>query len=126
MEIPKIFDSEYRFATIVWDHEPVSTRQLVELCQQQLGWKRTTTYTVLRRLCDRGVMRMEDSTVTSLIPRQQVQRQESRDFVQRTFHGSLPQFVAAFLGDGSITPQEAEEIHRLIDQAGQAGGGTDG
>lgn len=122
MEIPKIFDSEYRFATIVWDHEPLSTRELVELCRQQLDWKRTTTYTVLRRLCDRGVMRMEDSTVTSLIPRQQVQHHESREFVQRTFRGSLPQFVAAFLGDGSITPQEAEEIHRLIDQAG---GGKD-
>lgn len=118
MEIPKIFDSEYRFATIVWDNEPLSTRKLVELCQQQLEWKRTTTYTVLRRLCDRGIMRMENSTVTSLIPRQQIQHHESRTFVQRTFRGSLPQFVAAFLGDESITPQEAEEIHRLIDQAG--------
>ena len=118
MEIPKIFDSEYRFATIVWEREPVTTRELVELCRQRLDWKRTTTYTVLRRLCDRGIFRMEDSVVTSLIPREEVQRQESRQFVERTFQGSLPQFVAAFLRDKPLSRDEADEIRRLIDQAG--------
>jgi len=118
MEIPKIFDSEYRFAAIVWEREPVTTRELVELCRQRLDWKRTTTYTVLRRLCDRGIFRMEDSVVTSVIPREEVQRQESRQFVERTFQGSLPQFVAAFLRDKPLSRDEADEIRRLIDQAG--------
>lgn len=118
MEIPKIFDSEYRFATIVWDCEPVTTRELVERCQEKLQWKRTTTYTVLRRLCDRGVLKLEDSVVTSRIPREEVQREESRQFLERTFRGSLPQFVAAFLRDRPLSQEDAEEIRRLIDQAG--------
>lgn len=118
MEVPKIFDSEYRFACIVWDHEPVTTRELVELCRKKLEWKRTTTYTVLRRLCDRGIMKTENSVVTSRVSRQAVQGQESRQFVERTFQGSLPQFVAAFLRSGPLSREEAEQLRRLIDQAG--------
>ncbi len=115
-ETPKIFDSEYKFACIVWAHEPVTTKELVRLCQEQLEWKRTTTYTVLKRLCERGIFQNMDSTVTSLIPKEQIQKGESRQFVQRTFGGSLPGFIAAFLGNETLTAQEAEELKAMIDQ----------
>ncbi len=115
-ETPKIFDSEYKFACIVWAHEPVTTKELVRLCQEQLEWKRTTTYTVLKRLCERGIFQTNDSTVTSLIPKEQIQKGESRQFVQRTFGGSLPGFIAAFLGNETLTAQEAEELKAMIDQ----------
>ena len=116
METPKIFDSEYRFACIVWAHEPVTTRELVQLCQEQLEWKRTTTYTVLKRLCERCIFQTENSVVTSRIPREAIQQGESRQFVKRTFGGSLPGFIAAFLGNDKLSEQEAEELKAMIDQ----------
>ena len=116
METPKIFDSEYKFASIVWAHEPVTTKELVQLCQEQLEWKRTTTYTVLKRLCERGIFQTDNSVVTSLIPREQIQKSESQQFVQRTFGGSLPGFIAAFLGGDKLSEQEAEELKAMIDQ----------
>ncbi len=116
METPKIFDSEYRFACIVWAREPVTTKELVRLCQEQLEWKRTTTYTVLKRLCERGIFQTEHSVVTSKIPREEIQRGESRQFVKRTFGGSLPSFIAAFLGGDTLSEQEAEELKAMIDQ----------
>ncbi len=115
-ETPKIFDSEYKFASIVWANEPVTTKELVRLCQEQLEWKRTTTYTVLKRLCERGIFQTENSVVTSLIPKEQIQKGESRQFVQRTFGGSLPGFIAAFLGGDTLSEQEAEELKVMIDQ----------
>lgn len=116
METPKLFDSEYKFACIVWAHEPVTTRELVQLCQTQLEWKRTTTYTVLKRLCERGIFQTENSVVTSRIPREAIQQGESRQFVKRTFGGSLPGFIAAFLGNDKLTEKEAEELKAMIDQ----------
>ena len=116
METPKIFDSEYKFASIVCAHEPVTTKELVQLCQEQLEWKRTTTYTVLKRLCERGIFQTDNSVVTSLIPREQIQKSESQQFVQRTFGGSLPGFIAAFLGGDKLSGQEAEELKAMIDQ----------
>ena len=115
MSAPKIFESEYRFACIVWEHEPIMMRQLVKLCADRLGWKRTTTYTVLKRLVERGIMESNDSVVTSLISKEEIQLQESRDFIERTFDGSLPQFIAAFTNNKSLTDEEAEEIKRMID-----------
>ena len=109
-------NSEYKFASIVWAHEPVTTKELVKLCQEELEWKRTTTYTVLKRLCERGIFQNENSVVTSLIPKEQIQKGESRQFVQRTFGGSLPGFIAAFLGNDKLTEQEAEELKAMIDQ----------
>lgn len=108
-------DSDYRFLTIVWDHAPVASGQLVRLCQNQLGWKKSTTYTQLKRLIDKGLVQNEQSVVTPLVSRDQVQRQESSYFVDRTFNGSLPGFVAAFLGGRTISGAEAEELKRLID-----------
>lgn len=115
METPKIFESEYRFCQILWEHEPVSSTELVRLCQGALGWKKSTTYTVIRRLSDRGVVKLENAVVTALVSREQVQHSESREFVDRAFNGSLPQFIAAFASGKKLSRQEAEEIRRLID-----------
>lgn len=116
MEMPKIFESEYRFCQILWEREPVSSRELVRLCQERLGWKKSTTYTVIKRLSERGVVKMENSTVTALVSKGQVQRSESREFIDRTFGGSLPQFIAAFTSGKALTDQEVAEIRRLIDE----------
>ena len=115
MEIPKIFESEFRFMLIVWEHAPVTGAELVKLAREQLEWKKSTTYTVIRRLCDRGVIENNGGTVTALYTRDEVQRQESREFLGRTFGGSLPGLVAAFASNKSLTRAEAEEIRRIID-----------
>ena len=112
---PKIFDSEYKFACIVWEHEPVSTRDLVKYCADELEWKRTTTYTVLKRLCERGIFQNVNSVVTSKIPKEEIQHGESRQFVKRTFGGSLPGFIAAFLGNDTLSDEEAEALKAMID-----------
>ena len=116
MEIPKIFESEYRFCLILWEHEPVTAVELVKLCQDQLGWKRTTTYTVLKKLSERGMVQNVDSTVTALVKREQVQQYESEAVVDRTFGGSLPSFIAAFVSGRSLSEEDAQEIRALIDQ----------
>ena len=115
MEIPKIFESEYRFCCILWEHQPVSSSELVKLCAQQLGWKKSTTYTVIHRLAERGVLKTENAIVTALITREQVQEQESREFVDRTFSGSLPQFLAAFTRQKKLDPEEIAQSRSLID-----------
>ena len=96
METPKIFESEYRFCLILWEHEPVNSTKLVELCKTQLGWSKATTYTVIRRLSERGVVKNENAVVTSLVSKEQVQESELEELVERTFEGSLPAFIAAF------------------------------
>lgn len=125
MSTPKIFESEYRFACIVWAHEPIAMRELVRLCADQLGWKRTTTYTVLKRLSERGIMTSQDAVVSSLISKEEIQRHESRDFIERTFDGSLPQFIAAFANAQSLTAEEAEAIRRMIDTYQEEGHDAD-
>ena len=116
MEQYKLFDAEFKFMCIVWDSEPIKTRNLTELCKEKLGWKRTTTYTVLKRLMDRGILRNENSTVYAIIKREQVQKYESETVVEKAFNGSLPKFIAAFLNDKTLSDDEAEEIKRLIDR----------
>ena len=106
MDTPKIFESEYRFCLILWEHEPVRSRELVELCREQLGWKPTTTYTVIRRLSERGVLKSENSIVSSLITQDEVQAAEIDELVEKKFGGSLPAFVAAFTRHRRITEQE--------------------
>lgn len=115
METPRIFDSEYQLAQIVWECEPLTTRELVRLCSERLHWKRTTTYTQLKRLCDRGILKTENSIVTSRISREAIQLSESRNFLDRTFSGSVAQLVQAFTGGHALTREEADEIRRLID-----------
>ena len=115
MGTPKIFESEYRFACIVWEKEPVSVKELIALCNEQLEWKRTTTYTVLKRLCERGIMKNEDGIVNSLYTKEQIQYSESRQFLDKTFEGSLPGFLAAFLKGKNISEKELTELRQMLD-----------
>lgn len=115
METPKIFESEYQLALIVWENEPMTTRTLTELCAEQLCWKRTTTYTQLKRLCERSILKTENSIVTSLISKEEIQLSESHSFLNRTFSGSLAGMLQAFTGGHALTKEEADEIRKLID-----------
>ena len=116
METPKIYESEYRFCLILWEHEPVRSKELVRLCQEQLGWKSTTTYTVIKRLSERGVLKNENTIVSSLVSKEQVQAAELEEFVEKTFEGSLPAFVAAFTKHRSISQKEIDAVQAMIDR----------
>ena len=105
---------ETRFAEIIWQREPVSSTELVKLALQELGWKKSTTYTVLRRLCDRGIFQNQDGTVTSLISEQEFYAVQSEQFVEETFAGSLPAFLAAFTTRKQLSEQELTELENLI------------
>ena len=115
MDTLKLCESEYRFATIVWDNEPITSGELVTLCNEYLGWKKSTTYTVLKKLCERRILINENSKVHSLVKKEQVQKYESEQFISRSFGGSLPQFLTAFMGDKKISKQEAEKLKKIID-----------
>lgn len=108
--------SETRFAEIVWRNEPITSMDLAELCRQQLGWKKTTTYTVLKRLCDKGIFQNQGTVVTSLMSEQEFYARRSAKFVEETFDGSLPAFIAAFAGQKKLSPEELAEIRRMIDE----------
>lgn len=108
-------ETEARFAELIWSNEPIPSRELVRLSERELGWKSTTTYTVLRRLCDRGLFCNEQSVVTSLVSREEFRSKRSRRFVEDAFGGSLPGFLAAFMGGGRLSRAQAEEIRKLID-----------
>ena len=116
MSIPKIPEGEYRFCLILWAHEPVSTTELVRLCQGELGWKRTTTYTVIKRLAERGVLKNDGGTVTSLVSREEAERSEIEDLVEKKFGGSLPAFIAAFTKHQSLSEQELDQVQKMIDR----------
>lgn len=116
MSCPKLAEGEYRFACIIWENEPLPSGRLVELSAQELGWKKSTTYTVLKKLVERGVLRNENAVVTSAIPKEDILREESRNVVDKTFNGSLPSFITAFLGNKTISSREAEELKALIDR----------
>ena len=115
MEDLKLCESDHRFMTVVWDHEPVSSGELAALCSDKLGWKKSTTYTELKKLSERGFVKNENATVSSLVPREQVQTFESGYMVDRAFGGSLPAFIAAFTKGRKLTQEEAAEIRALID-----------
>ncbi len=114
-ETPKVFESEYRFCLILWEHEPVKSSVLVELCREQLGWKPTTTYTVMKRLSQRGVLKNENTVVTSRVSKDQVQASELNEMVEKTFEGSLPAFIAAFTRHQKLSEAELEQIQQMID-----------
>ena len=116
MDIPKIFESEYRFCLILWEHEPIKSNKLVELCREQLGWKPTTTYTVIKRLSERGVLKNENTVVSSLVSKDQVQAAELNEMVEKTFEGSLPAFIAAFTKHQKISDSQIDEIQQMIDR----------
>ena len=116
METPKIFESEYRFCLILWAHEPVKSSELVALCREQLGWKPTTTYTVIKRLAQRGVLVNEDTVVRSLVTKDEVQAAEIDEMVKKKFEGSLPAFLAAFTRHRKMTDREIDQVQRMIDE----------
>ena len=120
----KLFDGEYRLMEVLWESAPVNSTQLVTLCREQLGWTKSTTYTVLRKLCERGFVRNENTVVSACIPKEKVQVYQSGHFVEHVFEGSLPGFLTAFLGGRPVSEQEARELKELIDQHTRKGGGT--
>lgn len=110
---------ERKFAELIWRHEPLSSGQLVELCREELNWKKSTTYTVLRRLCERGIFQNQDSVVTSLLTEQEFDARQSEQFVKDAFDGSLPKFLAAFTRQKKLTEQEIRELEQLIRESGR-------
>ena len=116
METPKVFESEYRFCLILWEHEPIKSSELVNLCKEQLGWKPTTTYTVIKRLSERGVLKNENTIVSSLVSKDEVQASEINKMVEKTFEGSLPAFIAAFTKHQKISEKEIDEVQKMIDR----------
>ena len=121
MSIPKIHESEYRFCLILWEHEPVTPAELAKLCQARLGWKRTTTYTVIKRLGERGVLKNGDGTITSLVSKEEAQAREINALVEEKFQGSLPAFVAAFTKRQDISDEELDQVQRMIDRIRKGG-----
>lgn len=119
MDDLKLGAVESRFAEIIWNNEPLHSRDLVRLCQEELNWKKPTTYTVLRKLCERGIFRNQDSMVSSVISREEFFSMQSEQFVQETFQGSLPAFLAAFSKRKALSREEIDEIRKMIDSYGE-------
>ena len=113
--MPKIFESEYRFCLILWEKEPIKSSELVALCKEKLGWKPTTTYTVIKRLSERGVVKNENTVVTSLVSKDEIQAEEIDELVEKKFEGSLPAFVAAFAKHRTLSAKDIDEMQKMID-----------
>jgi len=115
MEVMKLGIVEAQFAELIWTNEPIASGELVKLCEKELNWKKSTTYTVLKKLCERGIFQNNDGVVTSLLTRDEFNAVQSEQFVEDTFEGSLPAFLAAFTSRKTLSKEEVEEIRRLID-----------
>lgn len=115
MNTPKIFESEYRFCLILWENEPVNSTELVKLCKDQLGWSKATTYTVIRRLAERGIVKNENAIVTALISKEEAQASRLNEMVEETFEGSMPAFIAAFSRSKKLSRREVDQLKTLID-----------
>lgn len=116
MNVPKVFNSEYRFCLILWEHEPINSTRLAALCKEQLGWSRPTTYTVIRRLSERGVVKNENTIVSSLVSKEQVQQAEMEELMDRTFEGSVPAFLSAFANTKKLSTADIQQLEDLIQQ----------
>lgn len=112
----RLGEIEMKFAGLIWEHEPIPSGELASLCLKELNWKRTTTYTVLKRLCDKGIFENRKGMVTSLVSRQLFQAKQSEEFVEEAFAGSLPDFVAAFVSQKKLSKEEIEELKRIIEE----------
>ena len=116
MSIYKLTESEERFADIIWQKEPIASGELVKLCEKEMNWKKSTTYTVLKKLCENGVFQNENTVVSSIITKDEYYAKQSVRFVEDTFGGSLPKFLTAFIGTNKLNRQQAEELKKLIDE----------
>ena len=116
METPKIFESEYRFCLLLWENEPVNSTKLVALCKDNLGWSKATTYTVIRRLSERGVIKNENTIVSSLISKEEAQSSRLEEMLEETFEGSMPAFIAAFSRSKKLSKREVDQLQTLIDE----------
>lgn len=116
----KIFESEYRFLCILWEKEPVSSPELVKLCEQAFDWKKSTTYTVIKKLVDKGIIRNENTIVTSLVSKEEADRQASDELLERTCRGNVPSFFAAFLKDRKLSKEEVEKIKKMVEEASES------
>ena len=114
METPKIFESEYRFCLILWEREPIKSTELARLCKERLGWSKTTTYTVIKRLSDRGVLKNENTVVSALISKEEAQLSELDELMEKKFEGSLPAFIAAFAKRQALPEKDIQELERII------------
>lgn len=113
----KLGTIESKFADIIWENEPISSGELVKLCEKRLNWKKSTTYTVLKKLCERGLFTNDSGTVSSLITKDEYYAMQSTSFVRELFHGSLPAFIAAFSSKKKLTIEEINELQKLIDES---------
>lgn len=116
MEYKRLCESDLRFMHMVWEHEPINSTKLTALCREELGWKKSTVYTMLKKLGEKGFLKNEGAVVTALVSREEVQAAESEVFVEQTFGGSLPKFLVAFLGGKTIPDDEVDQLQRLIDK----------
>ncbi len=116
MSAPKVFESEYRFCLILWENEPINSGELAKICRERLDWKKTTTYTVIKRLSDRGVLKNENTIVSSLVSKEEIQRADVEELVEKRFGGSIPAFIAAFSGDKKLTDEEIAKIRDIIEK----------
>ena len=119
MERVKIFDAEYRFMNIIWEYSPVSSTELVKLANEELGWKKSTTYTVIRRLCERGAVKNENAVVYALINQEQAMRAETEEHIDKVYEGSLKLFFTTFLQKEKLSKDEIEKLKKIIEQYGK-------
>ena len=112
----KLSQSETRFAEIIWQNEPIGSGEMVKLCEKEMEWKKSTTYTVLKNLCEKGIFQNQNAVVASLIKKDDFYAKQSRRFVEDTFGGSLPKFLTAFIGGKKLSDRQAEELKKLIDE----------
>lgn len=115
----KLGEIEMKFAELIWENEPISSGELAKRCETALSWKKSTTYTILRRICDRGLFRNENGVVTSAVTKEEFLSRQSEQFVENTFQGSLPRFLAAFTAGKKLSDQEVAELKRIIEENGE-------
>ncbi|HHY64017.1 MAG TPA: BlaI/MecI/CopY family transcriptional regulator [Clostridiaceae bacterium] len=116
MKLYKLTESEEKFAELIWQNEPIGSGDLVKLCEKEMGWKKSTTYTVLKKLCDKGIFQNENTVVSALLSKDEYYARQSVSFVEDNFGGSLPRFLTAFISGRKLSRQQAEELKRLIDE----------
>ena len=119
MDYHRLCESDYRFLSLIWEHEPVNSTELVRLCAKELGWKKSTVYTMVKKLSEKGLLENVNAVVHTLVPREEIQMRESRSFVNQTFSGSLPGFLVSFYGGRGISEEEAAELRKLIEDLTQ-------